>query len=300
MTAIPNTPIASPIESSTLGQTGDHDLTAAVSVVAGRELLRRVVTLLSPIPVVALKGVVISALTEGSGAAPRRMIDVDVLIPASARDEAEGRLRAAGFKTMARTQAASTLRHADLPLDLDLHVRLTQPGLFALDEAAIIERSQELPHVFAFAARIPDRHDLYAHLVAHFVRNRSNADDIRRLSDFAIVAKHLPIEAGALRDRMLTFGLGRAARYTLTLAADQGDELAARMLDMLPADPLGSHLAKVARAWLRHFAGNDVRALLVPHLLNRDLPAGAASLAHHILTAARRCAPWASTTTATR
>lgn len=259
----------------------DHDLTAAVSVVAGRELLRRVVTLLAPTPVVALKGVVVSALTEGTGTAPRRMIDVDVLIPESTRDEAEGRLGAAGFQTLSRDPVATTLRHVDLPLDLDLHVRLTQPGLFALDEAAIIERSQELPDVFAFAARVPDRHDLYAHLVAHFVRNRSNGSDRRRLNDLAVVAHQLPMDASRVATHLHQTGLARAARYALRLAAPQ-DSFARDVLARLPPDVVGDLVARVATRWLEVRAGNAKLAIPATHLLNYSLGAGARSFASHL------------------
>lgn len=265
----------------------DHDLSAAVSVVAGRELLRRVVTLLAPTPVVALKGVVVSALTEGTRTTPRRMIDVDVLIPESARDEAERRLRAAGFQTLSRTPAATTLRHVDLPLDLDLHVRLTQRGLFALDEAAIIERSLEIPDLFAFAARVPDRHDLYAHLVAHFVRNRSNANDRRRLNDLAVVAHQLPMDASRVATHLHHSGLARAARYVLRLAAPH-DPFARDVLARLPRDLVGDVVARVATRWLEERAGNAKLAIPAPHLLNHSLCAGTRSLASHLGDGARR------------
>jgi hypothetical protein len=259
----------------------DHDLSAAVSVVAGRELLRRVVTLLAPTPVVALKGVVISALTEGTGTTPRRMIDVDVLIPESTRDEAERRLRAAGFKTLCRNATATTLRPADLPLDLDLHVRLTQPGLFALDEAAIIERSQELPAVFACAARVPNRHDLYAHLVAHFVRNRSNAHDRRRLNDLAVVAHQLPMDASQVATHLHHSGLARAARYVLRLAAPH-DAFARDVLAQLPPDVVGDVVTSFATRWLEVRAGNAKLAIPATHLLNYSLGAGARSFSSHL------------------
>lgn len=268
-----------------------------MQVLAGRELLRRVTASLAPVPVVALKGVVLSALTEGTAEPPRRMIDVDVLIPAEARAEAERRLEALGLHVIARSASATTLRDAELGLDLDLHVRLSEPGLFALDEPAILARARPDPRRFGFDALVPDRHDLYAHLVAHFVRNRSNASDSRRLHDFTIVARHLPMSATAVAARLRDFGLARAARYALGLAAEAGDTFASHVLTELPNDPLGARLARVAYRWLRRTAGNDARAIPVPHLLNRDLGAGAASLARHLTEATRRRATRARTTT---
>lgn len=260
----------------------DLGLGHAMRVLAGRALLQRTSLALSPIPVVALKGVVISALTEGSGDPPRHMSDVDILIPAGARADAERRIAALGMTKIASTSVATTFRDAELDIDLDLHVRLSEPGLFSQEEQSVLSRACPGIELFGFDVSIPDRHDLYAHLVAHFVRNRSNASDTRRVRDFLTVARYLPMRPPVLAERLSAVGLARAARLVLPLVAERGDEFAARVLKELPYDPAGARIARFARIWLQFAAGNDPIAAPIPHLLNHSLPAGAASFARHV------------------
>src|SRR5690606_14934532 len=130
------------------------------------------------VPVV-LKGVVLSALSEGWGEPPRAMLDVDVLVHPGERRRAERALTAAGLELLGRTPIASTLRSSQLGLDLDLHERLVEPRLFRLDPDELLSRAVDATALFGHPARMLERHDLYAHLVAHFVRNRSNSRDTR-------------------------------------------------------------------------------------------------------------------------
>lgn len=267
----------------------DRELEAAISVLAGRALLERACDVLRPqriVPVV-LKGALISAMSEGSGQAPRPMLDVDVLVTAGERATAERALVAAGLEVMARTASATTLRAHDLRLDLDLHSELIEPELFRIDAARIIERSSEDHALFGFAVRVPERTDLYAHLVAHFARTRSNARDRRRLGDLAVVARVLPMAPSALAAHLVALGLGRAARYVLTLASRAGDSFAHAVLTELPHDVVGDALALAAERWLSRFSGASPFAIPALHALNRTLPGGARSLAAHALRGAR-------------
>jgi hypothetical protein len=214
------------------------------------------------------------------------MLDVDVLVRSFERERAERILTAAGLEVVARTSTATTLRDRELGLDLDLHSGLVEPELFRIDADAIVDRSSEDRALFGFLVRVPERKDLYAHLVAHFARGRSNANDRRRLRDFALVARALPMGAEELAAHLTDLGLGRAARYALALAAREGDPFARAVLDALPSDPVGEGLSRVSRRWLSRYAGSSPLAVPALHLLNTTLPAGARSLLTHGLRGA--------------
>lgn len=265
----------------------DFEIQAASRVLAGRALLVRAASALEGrriVPLV-LKGVLISALTEGSGAAPRTMLDVDVLVDPRDRRVAERDLVAAGLEVVARAPFATTLRDRSLGIDLDLHERLVEPELFRLDPVVMLARSTENVSIFGVGVRVPDRYDLYAHLIAHFARNRSNARDRRRLRDLGIVAMALPMDPERAARHVMDLGLGRAARYVLPLADARGDAFARSVLRLLSADPTGDLLARGAGMWLSHFAGNTPLAIPALHALNHSVPAGARSLTMHAVRA---------------
>ncbi|AKF06974.1 hypothetical protein DB32_004123 [Sandaracinus amylolyticus] len=262
----------------------EREIAAAMTVVAGRELLARAADALSVVGVVpvALKGVVLSALSEGSGAPPRPMSDVDILVRPRDRRVAERALAAAGLEEIARSPVATTLRARDLRLDLDLHTALVEPELFRLDTDDLVERAADASSLFGRPVRMLERHDFYAHLVAHFARNRSNAHDRRHLRDFAVVARALPMRPDDVASHLLERGLARAARYALTLASRRGDEFAAHVLSRLPRDRVGALVARSAELWLATHAGNAPLAVPALHALNRSLPAGMRSLGAHL------------------
>jgi hypothetical protein len=267
---------------------GDRE--AAMRVVAGRALLSRVARALAGEDVVplVLKGVLLSALTEGARAPARTMVDVDVLVRPRERERSVRALAAIGLTTFARTRVSTSMHDARTKLELDLHAHLCEPELFRLDTDAIVDRSIEDTALFGFRVRVPERHDLYAHLVAHFVRNRSNARDVRRLNDLAVVARALPMEPRELASHLARSGLGRAARYVLALAARQGDRFAAAVLRELPRDATGVLLARAARPWLKRFSEESPLAIPALHALNSSLPAGARSFGLHALHALER------------
>ncbi|MEM1414431.1 MAG: nucleotidyltransferase family protein, partial [Myxococcota bacterium] len=204
-----------------------REVQVAMNVLAARELLARAASTLADarVPMLALKGVVTMALAERLGEPLRRMVDVDVLVPRADRRKAEAALEACGFALRSVAWGATTFSDPESALELDLHVALSDPGLFHIDEDALFERAEPFdalpPH-----ARVPERHDFYAHLVAHFVRNRSDARDRRRVRDFRIVATAWPLEPARLARRLERFGLGRAARFALPVAAAAGDPTA--------------------------------------------------------------------------
>jgi hypothetical protein len=257
-----------------------------MAVLAGRALLGRVASEVFPVPVVALKGVVVSALAEGSRIEPRPMVDVDVLIPTNSRTAVEHRIEHLGLRLLGRTSGASTYRDDALGIDLDVHVRLCERGLFRFDEDRIIERAT-VGTSWGLDSLVPERHDLYAHLIAHFVRNRSTPSDLRRMQDFGIVAECLPMKPRRLADHLDTNGLGRAARLVLPWV---GDALARETLAALPADPVGVALSRLADGWLRWANLNDPRAFPVPHALNHSLLAASRSATLHAVDAAKRVA----------
>lgn len=256
---------------------------AAMTVLAGRALLARAASALGAegiVPLV-LKGVLISALSEGWGLPPRTMVDVDLLVRPADRARAEGALAAMGLERVARITTATTFHDHRTGLAIDLHAHLVEPELFRFDSEGVIARSHEDRALFGFLVRVPDRADLYAHLVAHFARNRSNAEDTRRLADFAVVARALPLDARSLAEHLRRCGLARAARYALPLAARRGDAFAAEVLRELPPDLLGDAIARGAERWLARFPESSPLAIPALHALNASIPRGARSLTLH-------------------
>ena len=260
-------------------QADEKELAAAFRIVAGRAILRSAVQAwkdLGIVPVV-LKGILLSALAEGTGRPPRPMSDVDVLVPGPARAAARAALLGRGWTHRAQVETADTLTDPALGFDLDLHSELSDAFLFRFSGGDVIARSRVDTALFGFPVRRPADEDVYAHLVVHFVRNRSNAQDRRHVADFALAADLLGLEADRVAAHLLKTGLARAARYALSLAVHAGDTFAARVIEALPFDPMGAVLSRGAEQWLRRYAGNDTRAAPVPHLLNASLIRGCLS-----------------------
>lgn len=270
---------------------------AASTVLAARALLQRTCEALAAadiVPVV-LKGVVLSALMEGSGAAPRPMSDVDLLVKKSERRIAEPLLRALGLKPVASTMRATTFYDESYGMYLDLHSALTPPEMFDLDAEALLARSVEDTSYFGFPVKIPDRSDFYAHLVAHFVLDRSSWRDRRRIGDFAIVARYWPMSPEYLASRLRALGLTRAARYVLTLLGQHGDAFATEVRRYLAPDVTGELLARAAWRWSARFDDASIFAAPFPHLLNTSLARGSYSFSMHCLRGGRdRALRWLS------
>lgn len=264
----------------------DPDFEAALDVLGGRQLLEIVATCLASagIPVVALKGVVLSALAERLVPAPpvRPMRDLDVLVPGAQRRRAEDALGRDGFIVVARTRIATTLRHPAHALDVDLHEALCEPELFRIDLPALFARTVAAEDLLGVRVRVLAPLDAYAHLVVHFVRGRSNAWDVRHVTDFATLARAQPLAATDQARHLDALGLGRAARYVLDLAGRTGDAHATAVRAALAPDPAGDVAARLAGRWLARRAGRSPAAVPALHLLNDRASRGARSLLAHV------------------
>ncbi len=269
----------------------EQDLRAAERVLTGRALLARAATALAArdIAPIALKGLVLSALGErlDPPAPPRWMSDIDLLVSPASRSASIAALRGLGLVLVAETSIATTLRDPALGMDVDLHERLVEPELFALDVDALIARALPAEIHFGRSVRMLERHDLYAHLVAHFVRGRSDARDRRHVADLALVARALPMEPLVLARHLERLGLGRAARLALGIASEADDAFARAVLAALEPDPRGDAMARLSRRWLGRFAGNHPLGAPAVHLLNRSAAAGLRSLAAHVVRGGR-------------
>jgi hypothetical protein len=263
---------------------------AAVVELAGRALLRRVATALATeriVPVV-LKGVLLSSLASEWGGVPRPMVDVDLLVASAERRGAERILSNLGLRRWARTRIATSFHDAATDLGLDLHVDLAEPGLFRLDASGVIARSSIDTARYGVAVRVPHPHDLYAHLIAHFVRARSDARDGRHLDDFAIVARARAMSPELLASHLEATGVARAARYVLPLAVARGDAFAASVVGALPRDPVGDLLAAVVAPFVAAIPEGSRLGVPAEHALNESLTRGARSFTRHALDAAMR------------
>lgn len=261
----------------------DHDdraLAVALGLVARgllahtADTLRRVAVQLAP-----LKGVLF-LLARPDLARP--MIDVDALVHPNQAELAIRALMAVGYVERGRGDGTRTLRHPDFPMDLDLHWRLFQRGLFRLDAAGVLRRTTT-SSLDGSPIRLLSPLDVYAHLVGHFVRGRHTADDARHVADFARVPTLWTIDARACADHLRSTGLDRAARYVLPIVITKtGDAFAAETLAALGADPLGEFIADRARALLARNPGNAPLGAVGCHALNASLPRAAWSLGVHL------------------
>jgi len=251
-----------------------------MQVLGGRRLLQRVrLALPSNLPIVALKGVVLSALEERMPAPrPRPMLDVDVLVPPSALVEGVRALERIGLVVVERTNAGAALSDAETGMEIDLHTRLDLPGLFRVPDArALIAESTDAPLLDIEGIRQLEPRATYAHLTAHFARNRSTRADARRVRDFRVVATQLAPHARDIAVTLERWGLRRAAAYVLPLLAREEDPLAADIARPLNSTRGDRVAAQVAQTWLSLAAGTSSWAMPVGHLLNDHWLRGAGS-----------------------
>lgn len=246
----------------------------------GRGLLVDVAARLASerIEVAPLKGMLFHLRSPGL---TRRMVDVDIAVRPSARDRALAILEASGFRERGRGDGTQTLRHEALPIDLDVHWRLFQTGLFRLSVDAILDRSTR-SDVDGATVSIPEAPDVLAHLVGHYARDRHDGTERRHLDDFALFSKLWTADARECARRLDACGLRRAACYVLPLVVDAtADELAAAVLSELDCGWRDRALAQMAAAVLSSHPGSDPVGALGCHMLNSSLPRGLVSFAIH-------------------
>lgn len=247
-----------------------HDFAAAVRVLNGAGII--------PMP---LKGVLLQHVVY-QDPAERVLSDADVLIPPGRWRDAIATLRAAGHRVDPEGRAGASTKGPRARLEVDVHRRLFSPGLYRLHAGQLFARGTLEPKLFDAVVVLPAPLDLYAHLVGNFAKGRHGAEDEAQLRDFSAVASRFSLAPDAVARHLERHGLGRAARYALTFAAESGDSFAAKVLARLRFDPLGASTAAAARALTNRVGGSAKASLIAPHMVNTTLPRGAASAFVHV------------------
>jgi hypothetical protein len=230
-----------------------------------------------------LKGALLVALGIRK-AGERPMIDVDVLVePAYARAAAVAAQKRGWSASLGNDAACMLIHPKTSSTSVDLHRTLFPPFYYRMDTEGVFARATPDTKLFGREIMRMSPLDLYAHLVGHFVKSRTDRRDLRHLRDFAPVARWSgmsPRECAAHLERV---GLARGARYALRLAADtENDVFAREVLSALGRDRRGRLLARTADAALSRLEPGSHWGIPFVHALNTSVPRGARSLYAHL------------------
>lgn len=132
---------------------------------------QEVVDLLDDLLVCALKGVHLLATVHAAAPGARPMGDLDLLVPAAAREEAVARLRRAGFREAREVGLRGGWHDAVLVRDdtvIDLHTRL---GIKHGARSAWEDVAPVPAELHGRRVHVLDDETMLVHLVAHFVKH---------------------------------------------------------------------------------------------------------------------------------
>ncbi|GAB5548568.1 MAG: hypothetical protein SangKO_083280 [Sandaracinaceae bacterium] len=228
-----------------------------------------------------LKGVLLQHVVY-QDPADRMLSDADLLVPPGRMSDALRALTRAGYRSWPEGRAAVHTIGPDATLQVDLHRRLFSPGLYGLTAQQLFARGRIDETLVSGVVVVPSPLDLYAHLVGNFAKGRHEAKHADQRRDFAAVASRYHLAPEPVARHLERHGLARAARYTLAVVAEGGDTFAQDVLTQLRADRVGELTATAARRLTARFGGEARVSLIAPHLLNRTLPRGAASVVAHV------------------
>ncbi|MDH5492512.1 MAG: nucleotidyltransferase family protein [Myxococcales bacterium] len=264
---------------------GDPAFAFVLAEMARQTLVDAVSVLLEEgIEAMPLKGVLLQASVY-EDAAERPVSDVDLLVRASDHERSVRALMAAGARPRAIVPNATTLRWPGR-IEVDLHREPFPPGMFALGTAGLFERSSVDDSLFGVPIRRLHPLDMYAHLIGHFAKGRLSSRDLPQRRDLILLPEALDLQAGACAAHLARHGLGRAARYGLSLLGP--DPFARAVLRALEPDPLGELFARLAREVFERAGPSSSHGVLPTHLLNASLGAASRSLLLQGLDLGRR------------
>jgi len=232
----------------------------------------------SGIDVMPLKGVLLHRVLY-EDPVDRPIADVDLLVLPERHAEA-GRLLADvghGAPRPARSNAASELR-APSGMVVDLHWRPFPPHRYLLETADVFARATRDTELFGAPVLVPDPRDLYAHLLGKIATDHVDGRHPERLGELDMVAERWTLDARSMARHLSAAGLGRAARYTLSLASDAGSTFSADLLREMSADAVGDLVSGLARGVIERVPERSAAGAIPAHLLNHSLPAAARSI----------------------
>ena len=240
-----------------------------------REVLARAAAVLAPadIPLMPLKGIWLQARVYDPPEA-RPLTDVDVLVPEARFEQALSLLERDGFVREQDNRSECALTHADLPLQLDVHCRLFQPGAFALPTAALFARARIGSAIFGVELHEPDPVDVLAHLVGHFVKSRAAPAGSPYHEDFQRMFDVLNLDPVTCALRLQQSGMSRAAGYAFAHNAREGHEGPEAVLAALPIDPIGAALCGLSALVAARAGPHQLMGAVPGYLLDRSLMAG--------------------------
>ncbi|MEY4547278.1 MAG: hypothetical protein RL685_3473 [Pseudomonadota bacterium] len=264
-----------------------RDRRAFVRAVLAREVLRDAALALHRrgLPLVPLKGVLFQQLLYHQPE-ERQLTDIDVLVREGDFYVAIAALRVAGFEPqqVTRSGIGMTLR-SPRGMILDLHRRLFSRARYRLSTELIFARARRDVELLGAPVDLAHPHDIAAHLVGKMVSDHVVHERLPRLTELLRWVKHQRLDPTELAAHLQAHGLGRAARYVLACGtALLGDDFFRQVTEALPADPLGTACARVARTLIPRWEGTPLAAVPA-HLLNASLPRAAASM---VFVAAQR------------
>jgi hypothetical protein len=210
--------------------------------------------------------------------ADRPLTDVDLLISEADFPDARRALLAAGYRCTNHSNVGGAVFETRFGLMLDLHCRLFGPARYSLPTAALFARSVADGDLFGVPVRLPSPLDAYAHLVGKAGSDHIHAYARERLREIQRLGHWLDLPADTIAEHLVGCGMRRVARYVLALVArNTNDPLSLRIVDALPADPLGGALARLADAILARVPADSTLGAVVAHSLNDRLLRGARS-----------------------
>lgn len=132
---------------------------------------QEVVGLFDDLPVCALKGIHLLATVHAAAPGARPMGDLDLLVPAAAREEAVARLRRAGFREARAAELPggwhdAVLVHDDTVIDLHTRLGIKHGARSAWEDVAPVPAELHGRRV-----HVLDDETMLVHLVAHFVKH---------------------------------------------------------------------------------------------------------------------------------
>ncbi|MFW6051985.1 MAG: nucleotidyltransferase family protein [Myxococcota bacterium] len=249
--------------------------------VLGGELVGRVAQLLDTeeVAVMPLKGALLQRWVY-EDPAERTIQDVDLLVAPGCFDRAEGALRRGGFRHLRDEPGRwqSVWWDPRVPVEVDLHQRLVRTRRHRLTARALFAAGRRDEGLFGAPVVLPDPTDLYAHLVAHASTTFLISGYLHRPRDLPRVAARFGFEPRACALHLERRGVARHARLVLPLVREVTDDpFGEAVLSHLPADPVGSATARLARRAVERTPASSPARRLAGLLLNPTLAdAGAA------------------------
>ena len=242
--------------------------------VLARDTVRDIANVLaeSDIVLMPIKGVLLQQ-TIYDDPTDRDTSDIDLLVRPRSFHRACRALGRAGHEVRRRgsndTQQCFVAPRSRLVVDL--HHRLFPILAFSLETEAVMARGTVDRDAFGAPVLVPEPYDLYCHLLGKLATDHLDDRMPHRLLDPARVAARHRLEPQLAARRLDEAGMGRAARFAISLLGD--DPFAQTVRRHLRPDPIGDLCAHCSTAVITKTGSRSIPAGFAARLLSRSLPA---------------------------